>query len=77
MSSPISEEEFEKGNTLKKLPEKYTKLRLSITKKKCCEMLKWLSRLLKMYMKTQRDKFKRIVVPFTDGVKTIQVVDRS
>ena len=24
--------------------------------------------------KTQRDKFKRIVVPFTDGVKNLQVV---
>jgi len=27
-----------------------------------------------MYTKHQRDKFKRIVVPFTDGVKPLQVV---
>ena len=27
-----------------------------------------------MYMKRKRDKFKRIVVPFTDGVKSLNVV---
>jgi preprotein translocase subunit SecA len=29
---------------------------------------------IKNVYETQRDKFKRIVVPFTDGVKSLQVV---
>ena len=73
MSSPITEEEF------KSLPSQEISMKIYRTafdhyKEKMMKNADLAFPVIQNVYETQRDKFKRIVVPFTDGVKTLQVI---
>ena len=73
MSSPLTEAEF--GNlTAQEIAGKIYKAAFSHYKEKMERNAEMAYPVIKNVYETQRDKFKRIVVPFTDGVKTLQVI---
>ena len=73
MSSPISEAEFDKLSAQEIAPIIY-KAAFDHYKGKMERNAEIAFPVIKNVYENQRDKFKRIVVPFTDGVKTLQVV---
>jgi preprotein translocase subunit SecA len=73
MSSPISEQEFNKLSE-KELAGKVYKAAFEHYREKMQRNADTAFPIIKNVYETQRDKFKRIVVPFTDGVKNLQVV---
>ncbi len=73
MSSPISEAEFGKLSAQEIAPIIY-KAAFDHYKGKMERNAEIAFPVIKNVYENQRDKFKRIVVPFTDGVKTLQVV---
>jgi preprotein translocase subunit SecA len=73
MSSPISEDEFGKLSAQEIAPIIY-KAAFTHYKEKMTRNADLAYPVIENVYKTQRDKFKRIVVPFTDGVKNLQVV---
>jgi len=73
MSSSITEKEF--GNlSEKEITANVYKAAFDHYKEKMERNAELAFPVIKNVYETQRDKFKRIVVPFTDGVKSIQVV---
>jgi preprotein translocase subunit SecA len=73
MSSPVTEEEFAKMDA-KTLASKVYTTAFKHYKDKMTRNADLAFPVIQNVYETQRDKFKRIVVPFTDGVKTLQVV---
>lgn len=73
MSSPITEAEFSKMTDIE-IAGKIYKAAFSHYKDKMQKNADLAFPVIKNVYETQRDKFKRIVVPFTDGVKSLQVV---
>jgi preprotein translocase subunit SecA len=73
MSSPITEAEFGKLST-QEVSGKIYKSAFNHYKEKMERNADIAFPVIKNVYETQRDKFKRIVVPFTDGVKSLQVV---
>ncbi|HUH29486.1 preprotein translocase subunit SecA [Gelidibacter sp.] len=73
MSSPITEAEFSKMTDIE-IAGKIYKAAFSHYKDKMQKNAEMAFPVIKNVYETQRDKFKRIVVPFTDGVKSLQVV---
>jgi len=73
MSSPISEEEFGKMDA-KAIASKVYTTAFDHYKDKMTRNADLAFPVIQNVYETQRDKFKRIVVPFTDGVKTLQVI---
>ncbi|WP_299226503.1 preprotein translocase subunit SecA [uncultured Psychroserpens sp.] len=73
MSSPISEAEFEKGS-VQDIAGKIYKAAFEHYREKMQRNADLAFPVIENVYENQRDKFKRIVVPFTDGVKNLQVV---
>ncbi|OBX23217.1 MULTISPECIES: preprotein translocase subunit SecA [Bizionia] len=73
MSSPVTEAEFGKLS-VQDLAGKIYKAAFEHYRSKMERNAELAFPVIKNVYETQRDKFKRIVVPFTDGVKSIQVV---
>jgi preprotein translocase subunit SecA len=73
MSSPITEEEFGKLST-QDITSKIYKAAFEHYRDKMERNADIAFPVIKNVYETQRDKFKRIVVPFTDGVKSLNVV---
>jgi preprotein translocase subunit SecA len=73
MSSPITQEEFAKLSE-QEITSKIYKASFQHYKEKMARNADIAFPVIKNVYETQRDKFKRIVVPFTDGVKTLNVV---
>ncbi|MDU8885504.1 preprotein translocase subunit SecA [Yeosuana sp. MJ-SS3] len=73
MSSPINKEQFEKLS-VQEIASKVYKAAFDHYKEKMQRNAEIAFPVIKNVYENQRDKFKRIVVPFTDGVKTLQVV---
>ncbi len=73
MSSPISEAEFAKLS-VQDLAGKVYKAAFEHYRAKMQRNADLAFPVIENVYNTQRDKFKRIVVPFTDGVKNLQVV---
>ncbi len=73
MSSPISEEEFNKQSAPEIAKQVYIAA-FDHYKEKMTRNADVAFPVIKNVYENQGDKFKRIVVPFTDGVKTLQVV---
>ncbi|MGC6429604.1 MAG: preprotein translocase subunit SecA [Jejuia sp.] len=73
MSSPISEEDFGKLSTQDITAQIY-KSAFESYREKMERNAEIAFPVIKNVYETQRDKFKRIVVPFTDGVKSLNVV---
>ncbi|MFD2550380.1 preprotein translocase subunit SecA [Bizionia sediminis] len=73
MSAPISEAEFTKLS-VQELAGKIYKAAFEHYRNKMERNAELAFPVIKNVYETQRDKFKRIVVPFTDGVKSIQVI---
>jgi preprotein translocase subunit SecA len=73
MASPITEAEFEKLGA-KEIAGKLYKAAFVHYKDKMQRNADLAFPVIENVYKTQRDRFKRIVVPFTDGVKNLQVV---
>ena len=73
MSSPITEAEFGKLG-VQELAGKIYKAAFEHYREKMERNAEMAFPVIKNVYETQRDKFKRIVVPFTDGVKNLQVV---
>jgi preprotein translocase subunit SecA len=73
MSSPISEDEFNKMSS-QDIAQKIYHTAFDHYKEKMERNADTAFPVIKNVYETQRDKFKRIVVPFTDGVKNLQVV---
>ncbi|WP_445957970.1 preprotein translocase subunit SecA [Yeosuana sp.] len=73
MASPISAEEFGKLSA-QEITSKIYKAAFSHYKEKMQRNAEMAFPVIKNVYETQRDKFKRIVVPFTDGIKNLQVV---
>jgi len=73
MSSPISEEEF-RTLSAQEIAGKIYKAAFSYYREKMERNAELAYPVIKNVYETQRDRFKRIVVPFTDGVKNLQVV---
>ena len=73
MSSPITKEEFGKL-TAQEITSKIYKGAFAHYKEKMTRNADIAFPVIKNVYETQRDKFKRIVVPFTDGIKTLNVV---
>lgn len=73
MSSPISEEEFGKLSA-QEITSKIYKTAFEHYREKMERNADIAFPVIKNVYETQRDKFKRIVVPFTDGVKSLNVV---
>ncbi|WP_298237018.1 preprotein translocase subunit SecA [uncultured Algibacter sp.] len=73
MSSPITEEEFGKLST-QDITSKIYKAAFEHYREKMTRNADIAFPVIKNVYETQRDKFKRIVVPFTDGVKSLNVV---
>ncbi len=73
MSSPITEAEFGKLG-VQELAGKIYKAAFEHYRQKMERNAEIAFPVIKNVYETQRDKFKRIVVPFTDGVKSLQVV---
>jgi preprotein translocase subunit SecA len=73
MSSPISESDF--GNlSSQEIAAKVYKAAYEHYSEKMDRNAELAFPVIKNVYETQRDRFKRIVVPFTDGIKTLQVV---
>ena len=73
MSSPITEDDF--GKLLsQEIAGKIYKAAFTHYKEKMERNADLAFPVIRNVYETQRDKFKRIVVPFTDGVKSLQVV---
>ncbi|MFI0430058.1 preprotein translocase subunit SecA [Mariniflexile sp. HMF6888] len=73
MSSPISEAEFGKLSA-QEITSKIYHTAFDHYKEKMTRNADLAFPVIKNVYETQRDKFKRIVVPFTDGTKTLNVV---
>lgn len=73
MPSPISDAEFGKL-TAQEITSKIYKAAFNHYKEKMTRNADMAFPVIKNVYETQRDKFKRIVVPFTDGNKTLQVI---
>ena len=73
MSSPISEAEFNKLG-FQEIAGKIYKAAFEHYREKMQRNADLAYPVIKNVYENQRDKFKRIVVPFTDGVKNLQVV---
>lgn len=73
MSSPISEEEFGKLSA-QEITSKIYKAAFAHYKEKMERNAEIAFPVIKNVYENQGDKFKRIVVPFTDGTKTLNVV---
>ena len=73
MSSPITEQEFNKLSE-QDIAGKIYKAAFTHYKEKMQRNADLAFPVIKNVYENQRDKFKRIVVPFTDGVKNLQVV---
>jgi preprotein translocase subunit SecA len=73
MSSPLTEAEFGKL-TAQEIAGKIYKAAFTHYREKMERNAQMAFPVIKNVYETQRDKFKRIVVPFTDGVKNLQVV---
>ncbi|WP_412984447.1 preprotein translocase subunit SecA [Pontimicrobium sp. IMCC45349] len=73
MSSPITESEFEKMSA-KDIAPKIYKAAFAHYTEKMERNADLAFPVIENVYETQRDKFKRIVVPFSDGVKTLQVI---
>mgnify|MGYP005816840739 CR=1 FL=1 len=73
MSSPITEAEFNKLSE-QDIAGKIYKAAFTHYKEKMQRNADLAFPVIKNVYENQRDKFKRIVVPFTDGVKNLQVV---
>ncbi|ALJ04614.1 preprotein translocase subunit SecA [Pseudalgibacter alginicilyticus] len=73
MSSPITEAEFGKLSA-QEITSKIYKTAFEQYKEKMTRNADIAFPVIKNVYETQRDKFKRIVVPFTDGIKTLNVV---
>ena len=73
MSSPISETEFN-NLSVQNIADKVYEAAFEHYKNKMARNADVAFPVIKNVYETQGDKFKRIVVPFTDGVKTLQVV---
>jgi preprotein translocase subunit SecA len=73
MSSPISETEFSKG-TVQDIAGKVYKAAFEHYRQKMQRNAELAFPVIENVYLNQRDKYKRIVVPFTDGVKNLQVV---
>ena len=73
MSSPISETESDKLSTKEIASKVYTRA-FDHYKDKMTRNADLAFPVIQNVYETQREKFKRIVVPFTDGVKTLQVI---
>src|SRR5690606_7765109 len=73
MSSPITEAEFGKLSA-QEITSKVYKEAFNNYKDKMTRNADIAFPIIKNVYETQRDKFKRIVVPFTDGVKSLNVV---
>ncbi|MBL4663837.1 MAG: preprotein translocase subunit SecA [Flavobacteriaceae bacterium] len=72
MSSPISENEFKDG-TVQDIAGKLYKAALNHYQEKMVRNADMAFPVIKNVYETQKDKYKRILVPFTDGVKTLNV----
>ena len=73
MSSPVTEEEFGKLSA-QNIAQQVYKAAFAHYKEKMTRNAEVAFPVIKDVYENQGDKFKRIVVPFTDGVKTLQVV---
>ncbi|WP_047547865.1 preprotein translocase subunit SecA [Psychroserpens sp. Hel_I_66] len=73
MSSPISEAEFKKGS-VQDIAGKVYKAAFEHYRSKMERNAELAFPVIENVYMNQRDKYKRIVVPFTDGVKNLQVV---
>lgn len=73
MSSPITEQEFSKLSA-QEIAGKVYKAAFAHYREKMQRNADLAFPVIKNVYETQRDKFKRIVVPFTDGIKSLQVV---
>ena len=73
MTSPISEEEFEKL-TEKEIADKLFDIVSEHYKNKIARNAVLAFPVIKDVFENEGDKYERIVVPFTDGVKSLQVV---
>ncbi|TYA71401.1 preprotein translocase subunit SecA [Seonamhaeicola marinus] len=73
MSSPISEEEFGKLSE-QEITSKIYKAAFEHYREKMERNAEIAFPVIKNVYENQRDKYKRIVVPFTDGVKSLNVV---
>ncbi|HEX9828348.1 MAG TPA: preprotein translocase subunit SecA [Flavobacteriaceae bacterium] len=73
MSSPITASEFA-NLTAQEIAGKIYKAAFNHYREKMERNAEMAYPVIKNVYETQRDKFKRIVVPFTDGVKNLQVV---
>lgn len=73
MSSPLTEDEFGKLSS-QEIASKIYKAAFNHYKDKMERNADLAFPVIENVYETQRDKFKRIVVPFTDGVKSLQVV---
>ncbi len=72
MSSPISEKEFEKMD-VQEIAGKIYKAALVHYRNKMEKNAEMAFPVIKNVYETQKDKYKRILVPFTDGIKTLNV----
>lgn len=73
MSAPVSENEFNKLS-VQELSSRIYRAAYEHYRDKMVRNAEIAFPVIKNVYETQRDKFKRIVVPFTDGIKTLQVV---
>ncbi len=73
MNSPISQAEFEKLSA-QEITSKIYKSAFDHYREKMERNAEIAFPVIKNVYETQRDKFKRIVVPFTDGIKSLNVV---
>ncbi|AJR03779.1 preprotein translocase subunit SecA [Siansivirga zeaxanthinifaciens] len=73
MSAPLSDAEFGKLSA-QEITSKVYKAAFEHYKEKMTRNADLAFPVIKNVYETQRDKFKRIVVPFTDGIKTLNVV---
>ena len=73
MSSPVTDTEFSKLSA-PEITSKIYKAAFEYYKDKMTRNADLAFPVIKNVYETQRDKFKRIVVPFTDGIKTLNVV---
>ena len=73
MSSPITQDEFGKLSA-QEITSKIYNTAFNHYKEKMARNADIAFPVIKNVYETQRDKFKRIVVPFTDGVKSLNVV---
>ncbi len=73
LTCPITQEEFEKLST-QEISSKIYKAAFDHYKEKMERNADLAYPVIENVYKTQRDRFKRIVVPFTDGIKNLQVI---